>query len=70
MNNNDEDDANKWAQISLLTELVMLAMEDVEFQIKCLEMEQVEDKSTHVRASINAMNKTQYYMNQLEALSL
>jgi hypothetical protein len=48
----------------------MLAMEDVEFQIKCLEMEQVEDKSTHVRASINAMNKTQYYMNQLEALSL
>jgi hypothetical protein len=65
----DGEEENKWAQISPLTELVMLAMEDVEFQIKCLEMDQVEDKSVHVKASINAMNKAQYYMNQLEALN-
>jgi hypothetical protein len=44
-------------------------MEDVEFQIKCLHMEQIEDKSVHVKASIDSLNKVQYYINQIEVLS-
>jgi hypothetical protein len=43
-------DEEKMAMMRLLTELVMLAMEDVQFQIKCLQTEQGKEISVHFKS--------------------
>jgi hypothetical protein len=47
--------------------IVMLAMEDIDIQTKCLQKEQGKDISVHLRALHDAMNKARYFLNQLEA---
>jgi hypothetical protein len=66
-NHDCADDEEKMAKMRLLTELVMLAMEDVELQTKCLQAEQGENISVHLEALNDAMNKAYYYRNQLDA---
>jgi hypothetical protein len=51
-------------KMRLLTELVMLAMEDI--QTKCLQKEQGKHIAAHLRALHDAMNKARYFLNQLE----
>jgi hypothetical protein len=65
LNNNSGDDEEKMAKVRLLTELMILAMEDAKFEIKCLQKERIEDNSIHFKASIDALNKAQYYIGQL-----
>jgi hypothetical protein len=67
LNNYCGDDEEKRAKIRLLTELVMLAMEDVELKTKHVEAERGKDM-LQLRSLYDAMNKVQYYLNQLEAL--
>lgn len=52
------------AKMRLLTELVVLAMEDI--QTKCLQKEQGKDISVHLRALHDAMNKARYFLDHLE----
>jgi hypothetical protein len=68
INHYRRDDKDKMAKMRLLTELVILAMEDVELQTKCLQAEQGENISVHLRALNDAMNKAHYYLDQLEGL--
>ena len=64
----DQNKAKKpisMAKMRLLTELVMLSMEEI--QTKCLQKEQGKHISVHLRALHDAMNKARYFLNQLEA---
>ncbi len=67
LNNNGRDDEERAAKIRLLTELVMLAMEEVELKTKHVEAEQGKDIA-QLRSLYDAMNKAQYYLGQLEVL--
>jgi hypothetical protein len=67
LNNYDGDDEEKRAKMRLLTELVILAMEDVELKTKYVEAEQGKDM-VQLGPLYDAMNKAQYYLNQLEVL--
>ncbi len=58
------------ANVRLLAELAILAMGEVQFQVKCLQTEQIVDRSVHVRELVDALNKAQYYIGQLEVLSI
>ncbi len=64
----DQNKAKKpisMAKMRLLTELVVLAIEDI--QTKCLQKEQGKDISVHLRALHDAMNKARYFLNHLES---
>jgi hypothetical protein len=68
INHYRRDDKEKMARMRLLAELVILAMEDVELQTQCLQAEQGDNISVHLRALNDAMNKAHYYLDQLEGL--
>jgi hypothetical protein len=67
MDQNKAKNPISMAKMRLLTELVMLAMEDIDIQTKCLQKEQGKHISVHLRALHDAMNKARYFLNQLEA---